>query len=250
VVRPLRGYVPGVMAPPRSVLAMSLAACVSGTACLDGRDAQGPSMAWPPVLFRLPLQDTALFTPPIGVDHDPAVYDGVEQAICTNYNGDAFPGCYDEHDGSDYLLDGDWEQMDAGSAAIVAAADGLVVDTEDGHYDRCHGDVSTFESSCDGHSGIANYVVVEHDTPYGPVTTRYWHMMTDSVAVAVGDRVDCGDALGLVGSSGNSSQPHLHFEVDFDGSRVDPYAGLYSQSESWWADQGESWELPGTACDG
>jgi hypothetical protein len=231
----------------------ALTACVallslSSAGCSDNTDTGGPEVQWPPVQFRFPLVETELFAPPIGVDHDPAVHDGVEKALCTNYNGDPFPGCYDEHDGSDYLLDGDWDQMDAGSATIVAAADGVVVHLDDGHYDRCHGDVSTFESSCDGNSGQANYVILEHDTPYGPIQTLYWHMMTDTVAVAVGDTVACGDTLGRVGSSGNSSQPHLHFEVNQGDYRVDPYAGLYSQSDSWWTDQGESWELPSTAC--
>ena len=109
----------------------ALTACVAllslGSAgCSDNTGTGGPEVQWPPVQFRFPLVETELFAPPIGVDHDPAVYDGVEKALCTNYNGDPFPGCYDEHDGSDYLLDGDWDQMDAGSATIVAAADGVV----------------------------------------------------------------------------------------------------------------------------
>ncbi len=215
--------------------------------CSDSGESESQG-DWPPVLFRLPLVETELFEPPLGVDHDPAVYDGVERAICINYNGDPFPGCYDEHQGSDYLLLGDWDQMDAGSAQIVAAADGVVVDVEDGHYDRCHGDMATFESNCDGNSGLANSVIVEHQTEQGPVQTYYWHLMKGSVAVEEGDSVGCGDLLGLVGSSGNSSQPHLHFEIELDDNRVDPYAGLYSQSESWWVDQGDTWELPTTTC--
>jgi murein DD-endopeptidase MepM/ murein hydrolase activator NlpD len=216
--------------------------------CVEETVLLGPNSQWPWVVFRLPLLETELFSPPIGVDHDPQDYEGVEQAICTNYYGERFPGCYDGHDGSDFLLAGDWAQMDAGSATIVAAADGLVVYTEDGHYDRCHGDFTSFDSSCDGHSGTANAVILEHQTPYGPVLTRYWHMKTDSVAVELGDEVACGDTLGRVGSSGNSSQPHLHFEVEFGGNYVDPYAGLYSQSESWWVEQGETWEIPGAVC--
>lgn len=231
--------------PSRGLALLALA----GSGCAGATETPfGPELAWPPVRFRLPLQETELFEPPIGVDHDPAVYEGVEKALCKNYDGEPFPGCYDEHDGSDYLLLGDWEQMDAGSATIVAAADGVVVSAEDGHYDRCHGDVNTFGSSCDGHSGIANSVTVDHATPFGTVRTRYWHMMTDSVQVAVGDEVDCGQTLGRVGSSGNSSQPHLHFEVALDGTTIDPYAGEYSQPDSWWTDQGEAWQLPGTAC--
>ncbi len=228
------------------LIALGLTAALA-TGCQDP-DSDDPGATWPPVQFRFPLLERDLFDTPIGVDHDPAEYEGVERAICTNYLGESFPGCYDEHNGSDFLLEGDWDQMDNGSAHIVAGAEGVVVATDDGHYDRCHGDVNTFESSCDGHDGLANYVVLEHDTAHGPVYSLYWHLMKDSVAVAVGDEVACGDTLGLVGSSGNSSQPHLHFEVEHDNHRVDPYAGLYSQSDSWWVEQGESWELPTSRC--
>ncbi len=228
-----------------------LAAAVALVACLE-EDPDGPSgVSWyPPVRFAFPLAERELFEPPMGVDHDPDVYEGVERAICINSIGEPFPNCYDEHDGSDYLLIGDWEQMDAGSATIQAAADGVVVSTEDGHYDRCHGDFGSFDSSCDGHSGTANSVIVEHQTPVGTVQTWYWHMMKDSVAVEVGEEVACGDVLGIVGSSGRSSQPHLHFELQLDGASIDPYAGPYSQDTSWWTDQGEEWELPSPDCYG
>ncbi len=195
--------------------------------------------------FRFPLVERELFIQVTGVDHDPEVHEwGPESLLCTNYLGEGFPGCYDEHDGSDFLLDGGFDQMDNGSATIVAAYDGVVVDTEDGHYDRCHGTLDGVD--CDGYPKEANYVIVEHE---GGFRTRYWHMKTDSVAVAVGDDVVCGDALGIVGSSGNSSMPHLHFEVeDADGIVFDPYAGPWSQAETWWVEQGDPDSMPGSDC--
>ena len=97
-----------------------------------------------------------------------------------------------------------------------------------------------------GTPGDANYVIVEHE---GGWRTKYWHMMNGSVAVAVGDEVACGDTLGKVGSSGNSSQPHLHFQLeDAAGVVTDPYAGEYSQPETWWVDQGTYSQLPGSDC--
>lgn len=175
-----------------------------------------------------------------GVDHDPEVH-GESSALCTNYLGRGFPWCYDEHDGSDFLLDGGFEAMDAGSATIVAAADGVVEETEDGHYDRCH--ATTEGIDCDGYEMEANYVILRHATGEA---TWYWHMMNGSVAVEVGQEVKQGDALGLVGSSGVSSMPHLHFElVDAEGEVVDPFAGPYSQEQTWWCAQGEEGELPG-----
>jgi len=55
--------------------------------------------------------------------------------------------------------------------------------------------------------------------------------------------------LGRVGSSGKSSQPHLHFELqDPVGQAIDPYSGEFSQELSFWCDQGSLDELPGN-CD-
>lgn len=195
--------------------------------------------------FRFPLADRALFEQVVGVDHDPVVHtDTLGQILCTSYDGRAFPWCYDEHDGSDYLLLGGFDTMDAGSTPIVAAADGVVVDTDDGNYDRCEATVDGID--CDGFPMNGNYVILEHEGGY---RTLYWHMKTDSVAVSVGDEVSCGDTLGLVGSSGYSSAPHLHFELqDASEATIDPYAGAYSQVETWWVDQGDPEGLPGSDC--
>ena len=220
-----------------------LLACTSSP--LDSAlDSQGVPRASLQLAF--PLLERELFTETAGVDHDPAVYEGIEQLICTAYDGRNFPACYDEHKGSDYMLEGGFDTMDAGSASVLAAADGVVLSVEDGHYDRCHGDASTFQNDCDGHEMTANHVVLEHE---GGWTTRYWHLMTDSVAVEPGQQVACGEVLGKVGSSGNSSAPHLHFELqDASGVDVDPYAGEHSQDQTFWVEQGEPEHLPGSAC--
>jgi len=44
--------------------------------------------------------------------------------------------------------------------------------------------------------------------------------------VRVGDWVEQGQVIGAVGSTGNSSGPHVHFEVRVDGDREDPVAHL------------------------
>lgn len=210
-------------------------------------DDSAPREPVTPEVFALPLAEPERFFQTTGVDHDPEVHSDsvLGDAICTNYDGRSFPWCYDEHDGTDYLLEGRFEAMDKGSSPILAAAAGLVVATDDGHYDRCH--ATTSGVSCDGNPMLANYVILEH--PSG-VRTRYWHMKSGSVAVEVGQEVACGEVLGLVGSSGNSSMPHLHFEVeDRDGAVVDPYAGAFSQPDSWWRDQGDDpEELPPSDC--
>lgn len=224
---------------------MFLLACTGGavdTAPVQVDDTGPPRGA---EQFALPLADPSQFDTLVGMDHDPAVYSGAEQLICLDRAERTWPHCYDEHDGSDYLLTGSWDAMAAGSVEVLAAADGVVTSIEDGNYDLCHGDPTTLENSCDGHEMIANHVIVEH--PSG-ATSMYWHLMEGSVAVQVGDEVACGDVLGKVGSSGNSSQPHLHFEVQVDGEAIDPYAGPLSQEETWWIEQGHEDALPSAAC--
>lgn len=180
-----------------------------------------------------------------GLDHDPAEGDAIE---CLAYDGRGFPFCYDGHDGSDFVLDGGFRTMDTGSARVVAAAGGRVVEAVDGNYDRCSGNLQMFEPMCDGHPIRANKVVVEHAHGW---RSRYLHLMQGSVAVQVGDRVDCGAQLGIIGSSGRSYTPHLHFEVlDPAGERVDPFSGEVSGETSLWLEQRAADDLPGAACDG
>ena len=62
-----------------------------------------------------------------------------------------------------------------------------------------------------------NYVVVSHGSGN---TTLYAHM--SSRKVSVGQYVNQGDVLGITGSTGNSTGPHLHFEITENGSRVNP----------------------------
>lgn len=209
----------------------------------------GPA-EWPQFAFPIHPDDRSLLreTLVLGVDHDPALAGGVQ---CLDYQGRRFPFCYDEHDGTDYLLTGGFDAMDRGSARILAAAGGVVTEAIDGNYDRCSGSVMG-GIDCDGNPMRSNRVVITHVNGY---QSRYLHMKRDSVAVAEGDVVDCGTLLGLVGSSGRSAQPHLHFEViDPLGETIDPYAGELSQPESYWhqpAPSGDSPQdqvLPGPAC--
>ncbi len=218
-------------------------------AAVDSRAPDGPPpRAEDAPRFAFPIDPAdrhLMFASPVfGVDHDPT--DG-RRVVCTNYDGLGFPNCYDGHEGTDILLRGDFDTLDRGSAHVVAAAGGEVIRVEDGHYDRCHGDLRTAQVSCDGHEMAANKVYVRHANGW---VSHYLHLKQGSTAVAVGDRVRCGDVLGLVGSSGNSSAPHLHFEVhDGDGLTVDPFAGSVSGPRSLWVLQSDTDRLPGPTCD-
>jgi len=66
-------------------------------------------------------------------------------------------------------------------------------------------------------SSYGNYVVVSHGSGN---TTLYGHM--SSRKVEVGQYVNQGDVLGITGSTGNSTGPHLHFEITENGQRINP----------------------------
>jgi murein DD-endopeptidase MepM/ murein hydrolase activator NlpD len=68
--------------------------------------------------------------------------------------------------------------------------------------------------------GYGNHIIIAHD---GHTLTLYGHLSV--MGVKVGDTVKQGQLIGLVGSSGNSTGPHTHFEVRVDGNPVDP--GLF-----------------------
>ncbi len=67
------------------------------------------------------------------------------------------------------------------------------------------------------HGGHGNYVRLEHGDALG---TGYGHM--SRIAVSPGDRVQAGQVIGYVGSSGLSTGPHLHYEVYENGRTVNP----------------------------
>ena len=70
-------------------------------------------------------------------------------------------------------------------------------------------------------SGYGNYVAINHGTLNGNTyTTLYGHC--SSVIVSVGQSVTKGQTIAYVGSSGNSTGPHLHFEIRVNGSARNP----------------------------
>lgn len=90
---------------------------------------------------------------------------------------------------------------------IVAAADGVVV-------------MATY------HWSWGYYIRVDHGSG---VVTGYAHALKDSFRVRVGDYVRAGQHLSSIGTTGNSTGYHLHFEVWLDGARVNPLPYVYSQ---------------------
>jgi murein DD-endopeptidase MepM/ murein hydrolase activator NlpD len=122
----------------------------------------------------------------------------------------------DFHNGIDIAL-ANFRAQDDG-VSVLAAAAGTVVDVRDGRFDR-----ETALQFAD----VGNYVFIDHGNGW---VSQYYHLRRDSILVSVGQAVVAGQPLGLVGSSGNSAGPHLHFEVQHNKSPVD----LFAAPASYW----------------
>ena len=66
-------------------------------------------------------------------------------------------------------------------------------------------------------SGRGNYILLSHGDN---LQTMYCHL--SEIGVQAGDTVDAGETIGLVGTTGMSTGPHLHFELRVSGVRCDP----------------------------
>ncbi len=108
-------------------------------------------------------------------------------------------GCSVDHKGLD-LTGGDGNP-------IYAIADGVVL-----------------EQGAGGSYG--EYVYLQHTINGQNVVTRYAHMQWGSSPLVPGERIAVGDYVGLVGSTGTSTGPHLHLEILVNGVHVDPFVWL------------------------
>jgi murein DD-endopeptidase MepM/ murein hydrolase activator NlpD len=84
-------------------------------------------------------------------------------------------------------------------------------------------------------SGFGNAVVIDH----GDVSTLYGHMYNSGLFVKAGDTVKQGQHIANVGSNGNSTGPHLHFEVHPGAAQFGGYAANINP-ESWLKSNGAS----------
>lgn len=106
-----------------------------------------------------------------------------------------------------------------GETNIIAAKDGTVVYPTD--KDKVDCPEGKLGDTCG--EGYGNYVIIQHsDGNY----TLYAHLEAKSITVKSGDNVKKGQVIGKMGTSGDSSGPHLHFEFrlgeNTSGARVDP----------------------------
>jgi murein DD-endopeptidase MepM/ murein hydrolase activator NlpD len=168
------------------------------------------------------LLDCSFYYVSAHVDHDNAA------TTFRDYNCGTVT--YDGHTGTDIAIGPfSFYKMDNNQVEVIAAAAGTIIDKHDGEFDR----------NCVGvGSGLtANYMIIQHAD--GSVAL-YWHMKKNSLTTKIiGQTVAQGEYIGIVGSSGSSSGPHLHFEVwsgITSNTKVDPFSGTCNliNANSWW----------------
>ncbi|EAG9321574.1 murein hydrolase activator EnvC family protein [Listeria monocytogenes] len=107
-------------------------------------------------------------------------------------------GKYESHKGQDIA--------GGGTVTVSAAASGTVV-------------FSGFGASGSGFGGYGYVVKIDHGNGF---QTLYGHMRAGSLKVVTGQRVSQGQPIGIMGSTGQSTGQHLHFEIHKNGIPVDP----------------------------
>ena len=204
-----------------------------------------------PILFRWPLttkayRDFASWHIGNFVDLDPDSFfvdENGDKKDDTNTDpaeiGDYACGdrTYDGHQGIDIGIDPySWEVQNSGFVQVIAGASGVIAFKHDGEFDEnCDWDDIT------GSTNRGNNIVILHED--GTTASFYMHMKNGSLtSKEEGDFVEAGEYLGTVASSGFSTGPHLHFQVntgyvdntgtDQSGTRIDPFTSQTTCTES------------------
>ncbi len=145
------------------------------------------------------------------VDHDPGP--DAKDLFCG-------PRTFDRHTGTDIRIPNLQAMRDG--VEVLAAAPGRVRRIRNDMADisfREIGDAAIEGPSC------GNAAVVDHGDGW---RTIYCHMRRGSVVVQAGQQVSAGQKLGLVGLSGRTEFPHVHFEVRHRGALIDPFVGPHA----------------------
>lgn len=143
---------------------------------------------------------------------------------------------YDGHTGTDFRLR-NLVEMRAG-VPVRAAARGEVRAIRDAMPDISIREAGQREKIIGREAG--NSVAIRHGNGW---ETQYSHLRRGSVKVKPGDYVDAGQVIGLIGLSGKTEFPHVHFTVRYKGTPVDPFVGTADmggcgdQDKTLWAQE-------------
>lgn len=110
------------------------------------------------------------------------------------------------------------EEYKAYGKEVLAPADGIVVQVINGAIDVLPGER-------DRAVGVGNTVVIDHQNGEYSVLC---HFKYESICVKVGDIIKQGDVIGLCGNTGNTSEPHIHFNLQ-DSPRMYTAKALLAQ---------------------
>ena len=126
---------------------------------------------------------------------------------------------YDTHNGTDFGI-ANLQVMKQG-VSVTAIADGVVLRVRDGVEDDL---ISNQEEkkAIEGKE-CGNGIVIKHENGW---ESQYCHLNQNSIIVKNGMKVKKGTVLGMVGTSGLSSFPHVHLSIRNNGKIVDPFVGI------------------------
>jgi murein DD-endopeptidase MepM/ murein hydrolase activator NlpD len=103
-------------------------------------------------------------------------------------------------------------------AEVLAVADATVARIKDGIPENTPGEDPDGAFITDD-AELGNYIILDLG---GGNSCLYAHLQPGTLRVKAGDRVKRGQTLGLLGNSGSSTEPHLHFQVMNGTSLLDP----------------------------
>lgn len=177
-------------------------------------------------VFRRPL-NTAL-TPAVSYFYDHNTGSGVRTYDCRTDK------VYNDHRGTDFRA--------TVGTPVYAARAGSIYQT----YNGCP-TYGFLGSTCGQQYG--NHVRMDHEgnlTDGQGLVSIYAHLTQNSAAWP-SSGIACGRQIGLSGSSGNSTGPHVHFEVRQNGyPNDDPFSGMCGNAASMWVNQNGG--VPTTQC--
>lgn len=129
---------------------------------------------------------------------------------------------FNDHEGTDPYARSFREQ--AIGVPVFAVLDGRVIDIRDGEPD---------ENTNNNPALRANYITLRHGNN---MTTEYVHLRRGSMPFGIGSVVSAGTQIGLMGSSGMSTAPHIHFEARYNDEAFEPMAGPCRPGRSFFVD--------------